>query len=215
FRFAPGYRELAIAPKLDWSAWNVTRDPVSGEESAPGSGGDLSSGLAKAVEMCNNNGHCRKFDADTMCPSYRITKDEQHLTRGRANTLRLAVSGQLGSDGLADPDVKATLDLCVSCKGCKRDCPTGVDMARFKIEARAAWADRHGHTLRDKLVGFLPRYAAQAARIGGLLAAAEKLPGTGWIKQRLGLAPPRMFPRFVRPFFDDGNPSTQATQTGD
>lgn len=215
FRFAPGYRELQIEPKLDWSAWNVKRDPVSGEESAPGTGDDLSGGLAKAVEMCNNNGHCRKFDADTMCPSYRITKDEQHLTRGRANTLRLAVSGQLGGDGLADPDVKATLDLCVSCKGCKRDCPTGVDMARFKIEARAAWADRHGHTLRDRLVGFLPRYAAQAARIGGLLAAAERLPGTGWIKRRLGLAPQRMFPRFVRPFFDDGNPSTQATQTGD
>ncbi|GGI54199.1 FAD-binding and (Fe-S)-binding domain-containing protein [Oxalicibacterium solurbis] len=215
FRFAPGYRELQIEPKLDWSAWNVKRDPVSGEESAPGSGDDLSGGLAKAVEMCNNNGHCRKFDADTMCPSYRITKDEQHLTRGRANTLRLAVSGQLGSDGLADPDVKATLDLCVSCKGCKRDCPTGVDMARFKIEARAAWADRHGHTLRDKLVGFLPRYAAQAARIGGLLAAAEKLPGTGWIKRRLGLAPQRLFPRFVHPFFDGSNTTTHAAQTGD
>ena len=65
----------------------------------PGSGNDLSGGLAKAVEMCNNNGHCRKFDAGTMCPSYRVTKDEQHVTRGRANTLRLAISGQLGEAG--------------------------------------------------------------------------------------------------------------------
>ena len=67
---------------------------------APGSGGDPTGGFAKAVEMCNNNGHCRKFDAGTMCPSYRVTRDEQHVTRGRANTLRLALSGQLGADAL-------------------------------------------------------------------------------------------------------------------
>ena len=69
---------------------------------APGSGGDNTGGFAKAVEMCNNNGHCRKFDAGTMCPSYRVTRDEQHLTRGRANTLRLALSGQLGPDALTE-----------------------------------------------------------------------------------------------------------------
>ena len=69
FRFAPGYREKAFTPSLDWSAWNVRRDPLTGEETAPGTGGDLSGGLAKAVEMCNNNGHCRKFDAGTMCPA--------------------------------------------------------------------------------------------------------------------------------------------------
>ncbi|CAH2784506.1 MAG: Fe-S protein, homolog of lactate dehydrogenase SO1521 [uncultured Paraburkholderia sp.] len=118
FRFAPGYREQRMETALDWSAWNVQRDPLTGRESAPGSGNDLSGGLAKAVEMCNNNGHCRKFDAGTMCPSYRVTKDEQHVTRGRANTLRLAISGQLGEAGLASDDVKDTLDLCVSCKGC-------------------------------------------------------------------------------------------------
>ncbi len=138
FRFPPSYRERAFEPMLDWSAWNVTRDPLRGEESAPGSGGDLAGGLAKAVEMCNNNGHCRKFDAGTMCPSYHITKNEQHVTRGRANTLRLALSGQLEGDGFASQDVKDVLDLCVSCKGCKRDCPTGVDMARIKIEAHAS-----------------------------------------------------------------------------
>ena len=200
FRFAPGYRELSIAPKLDWSAWDVTRDPITGRETPPGTGNDLSHGLAKAVEMCNNNGHCRKFDADTMCPSYRITKDERHVTRGRANTLRLAVSGQLGDDGLASPDVKEVLDLCVSCKGCKRDCPTGVDMARFKIEARAAWADKHGHTLRDRMVAFMPRYAPYASRIGGLLAIGDRLPGAALLKKYLGLAPQRAFPHFKRAF---------------
>ena len=77
----------------------MQNDPVTERaRRAPGTGGDPAQGFAKAVEMCNNNGHCRKFDAGTMCPSYRVTRDEQHLTRGRANTLRLALSGQLGAD---------------------------------------------------------------------------------------------------------------------
>ncbi|RQH02101.1 FAD-binding and (Fe-S)-binding domain-containing protein [Paraburkholderia dinghuensis] len=201
FRFAPGYRERAMDAALDWSAWNVVRDPLTGAEHEPGSGGDLSGGLAKAVEMCNNNGHCRKFDAGTMCPSYRVTKDEQHVTRGRANTLRLAISGQLGSDGLASDDVKATLDLCVSCKGCRRECPTGVDMAKFKIEARAARAKTYGIGLREKLIAFMPRYAQRAAPFGGWLAAAEHMPLVGaWMKRAVGFAPQRALPRFQEAF---------------
>ena len=93
FRFKPGYESIKYEPALDWSAWNVQTDPVTEISTAPGSGGDLAGGFAKAAEMCNNNGHCRKFDAGTMCPSFRVTRDEKHLTRGRANTLRLALSG--------------------------------------------------------------------------------------------------------------------------
>jgi FAD/FMN-containing dehydrogenase/Fe-S oxidoreductase len=201
FRFPPSYRERTLSTQLDWSQWNVTRDPLTGEETAPGTGGDHTNGLAKAVEMCNNNGHCRKFDAGTMCPSYRITKDEQHVTRGRANTLRLAISGQLGDEGLASQDVKEVLDLCVSCKGCKRDCPTGVDMAKIKIEARAAWTAKNGLRMRDRLVGFLPRYAPYASRVPSLFAAVERMPRVaGWLKGRLGLAPERAFPRFLSSF---------------
>lgn len=201
FRFAPGYRERALRPQLDWSSWNVRRDPSTGIESAPGSGGDLSGGLAKAVEMCNNNGHCRKFDAGTMCPSYRVTKDEKHLTRGRANTLRLALSGQLGESGLASVEVKEVLDLCVSCKGCKRDCPTGVDMAKIKIEARAAWSREHGVTLRERAIAFLPRYARHLSRAGGALALADKLPLlSAGMKRLAGFAPQRSLPRFRRSF---------------
>ena len=85
-RFPPGYKVIPIKTALDWSAWNVQNDPVTEKTSAPGSGGDAAQGFAKAVEMCNNNGHCRKFDAGTMCPSYRVTRDEKHLTRGRAPT---------------------------------------------------------------------------------------------------------------------------------
>jgi Fe-S oxidoreductase len=174
---------------------------LTGVETAPGTGDDHTGGLAKAVEMCNNNGHCRKFDAGTMCPSYRITKDEQHVTRGRANTLRLAISGQLGEGGLASQDVKDVLDLCVSCKGCKRDCPTGVDMAKIKIEARAAWTSVNGLRMRDRLVGFLPRYAPYASRMPSLFGSVERLPRfAGWLKTRLGLAPQRAFPHFVKSF---------------
>ncbi len=200
FRFAPGYRTIPIRTALDWSAWDVKRDPLTGEESAPGTGEDPALGLGKAVEMCNNNGHCRKFDAGTMCPSYRITRDEKHVTRGRANTLRLALSGQLGEGGLLRPEVKEALDLCVSCKGCKRDCPTGVDMAKMKIEARAAWAGQQGLRWRDRLVAYLPRYAGRLSRWAGWLDGAQRLPGAGWFKQRLGLAAGRSLPRFAQPF---------------
>ena len=123
------------------------------------------SGFAKAVEMCNNNGHCRKFDAGTMCPSYRVTRDEQHLTRGRANTLRLALSGQLGAGRARQRRRAATRSTCACrCKGCQRECPTGVDMAKMKIEcARGAGSARTGCTLQDRLIAFLPRYAPCAA----------------------------------------------------
>ncbi len=111
FRFPPGYRTLPVATALDWSAWNVQNDPLTETVSAPGTGGDPAHGFAKAIEMCNNNGHCRKFDAGTMCPSYRVTRDEAHLTRGRANTLRLALSGQLGPDFVSQAGARCTRPL--------------------------------------------------------------------------------------------------------
>ncbi|SFH72824.1 FAD/FMN-containing dehydrogenase [Collimonas sp. OK307] len=211
FRFAPGYRELPHQPMLDWSSWNVRRNPLTGEETAAGTGDDRTGGLAKLVEMCNNNGHCRKFDAGTMCPSYRITKDEKHVTRGRANTLRLALSGQLGAEGLASVEVKEVLDLCVSCKGCKRDCPTGVDMAKIKIEARAAWANKHGLSLRDKLIGFMPQYAPYASAVGGLIAWADRVPGVStWFKKRIGIAPQRSFPQFKNAFLNNAKSAVKS-----
>jgi FAD/FMN-containing dehydrogenase/Fe-S oxidoreductase len=175
-RFAPGYRVIPLQPALDWSAWNVQNDPATERTTAPGTGGDPAGGFAKAVEMCNNNGHCRKFDAGTMCPSYRATRDEQHLTRGRANTLRLALSGQLGPEGLASTEVRDALDLCVSCKGCKRDCPTGVDMAKMKVEFLHHWHQRNGWTWKDRLIARLPDYASKAARFAPLLNLRNRIP---------------------------------------
>jgi FAD/FMN-containing dehydrogenase/Fe-S oxidoreductase len=147
-RFKPGYRQLPVDTAFDWSEWG---------------------GFASAAEMCNNNGACRKSDPGVMCPSYRATGDEQHLTRGRANTLRLALSGQLGPDALTSDAMAETMSLCVSCKGCRRECPTGVDMAKMKLEFLAQYRKTHKLTLRDKLVAYLPRYAPWASRFAALL----------------------------------------------
>jgi FAD/FMN-containing dehydrogenase/Fe-S oxidoreductase len=212
FRFPPPdaprpYRTIELKPVLDWSAWNVQNDPVTEATTAPGSGGDSTGGLAKAVEMCNNNGHCRKFDAGTMCPSYRVTRDEQHLTRGRANTLRLALSGQLGPDAFTSPAMHDTMDLCVGCKGCKRDCPTGVDMARMKIEFLAHYKARHGHTLKDRLVAHLPDYARWASRLPWLPNLRDTLPGAAWLSEKLlGLSARRSLPRWRRDTFWHARP---------
>jgi len=175
FRFKPGYATSPPSAALDWSEWG---------------------GFDKAVEMCNNNGHCRKFDAGTMCPSYRVTLDEAHLTRGRANTLRLALSNQLGTE--ADEAVKAALDLCVSCKGCKRECPTGVDMARMKIEYLAHFKAKHGHSLRDRAIAYLPRYAPWAGRFASLANAVASLG-----KSFLGFSGSRQLPAWRGDYFED------------
>ncbi|MBS0447339.1 MAG: FAD-binding protein [Proteobacteria bacterium] len=202
FRFAPAtapkpYRTITLKPAYDWSAWNVTADPVTEVTSPPGSGGDVTGGLAKAVEMCNNNGHCRKFDAGTMCPSYRATRDEQHLTRGRANTLRLALSGQLGEQGFVGDAVREALALCVGCKGCKRDCPTGVDMAKMKLEFIAQDKAAHGHTLKDKVIAQLPDYAGRASRVAWLMNLRDRLPGAARLSERLlGFSARRRLPRW-------------------
>ena len=202
FRFPPErapqpYRRIPIQTALDWSAWNVQVDALTQVSGAPGSGGDATGGLAMAVEMCNNNGHCRKFDSGTMCPSYRVTQDEQHLTRGRANTLRLALSGQLGPDAFTSEAMHQTMDLCVGCKGCKRECPTGVDMAKMKTEFLHHYAQRHGHSLGERLVAHLPDYAGLASRAAGLLNGLVRLPGVAWLVERaLGLSQRRSLPRW-------------------
>ena len=210
FRFAPGYRTITLTPAFDWSPWNVQNDPATETTTAPGSGGDPTGGLAKAVEMCNNNGHCRKFDAGTMCPSYRVTRDEQHVTRGRANTLRLALSGQLGADALTGDAVAQALDLCVGCKGCKRECPTGVDMARMKLEVLAQRRTRHGLSVKDRLLAHLPDYVGLASRAPWLFNLRNRLPWLRRAGQRwFGVSAARSLPRFRRDTFWRAAPALQ------
>ena len=187
FRYAPDYKaDASIKPVLDWSAH-------------PGPQG----GLLGAVEMCNNNGTCRKFDANVMCPSYRVTRDEQHLTRGRANTLRLALTGQI-EGGIASPQVQEAMSLCVSCKGCKRECPTGVDMARMKIEVLAARNAAHGVPLKERLVAYLPAIARLARFAPWLANMRDTVPGLAKLSEKfLGLAAGRSLPRFRGDVFRD------------
>jgi Fe-S oxidoreductase len=142
-----------------------------------------------------------------MCPSFRVTRDEKDSTRGRANTLRLALSGQLGSDSdEADESVRDALDLCVGCKGCKRDCPTGVDMAKMKVEFLHHYKAKHGHTFKDKLVAYLPDYAPWASRFAPLLNLRDKIPGLAALSEKwLGFSSKRTLPQWqTKTFFNAG-----------
>jgi len=146
-----------------------------------------------------------------MCPSFRATRDEQHVTRGRANTLRLALTGQLGAHAMAGDDLNDAMKLCVSCKACRRECPTGVDMAKMKIEVQSARADRHGIPLRDKLVAALPRLAPWASRFPALANLRNKIPALRALSEKIGFAAARPLPEFqANPFRDD-----EADQNGD
>ncbi|MFL5041768.1 MAG: FAD-binding and (Fe-S)-binding domain-containing protein [Xanthobacteraceae bacterium] len=195
FRYPPDYHADAIATVLDWSAY-------------PGAGG----GFQGAVEMCNNNGACRKSTGGVMCPSYMVTRNERDVTRGRANTLRLAITGQLGPDAFTSDGMADTLKLCVSCKGCRRECPTGVDMARMKIEVLAARAGKHGLSLHDRMVGWLPRYAPYAARLAWLVNLRDRLPGAARLSQMIaGFSARRSLPHWRTDWFrDPGTPSGSA-----
>lgn len=202
FRFHPQYAIIPLKTSLDWSAWNVQNNPLTEEVSPAGSGQDPALGFAKAIEMCNNNGHCRKFDSGTMCPSYRVTRDEQHVTRGRANTLRLALSNQLDDQAFIGSAVKEALDLCVSCKGCKRECPTGVDMAKMKLEFLSHYKAKNGFTLRDRLIGNLPHYAryiSQIPLLAPLMNLRNRLPIVAKVLEKVtGISALRTLPHWRR-----------------
>ncbi|HVG50966.1 MAG TPA: FAD-linked oxidase C-terminal domain-containing protein [Xanthobacteraceae bacterium] len=187
FRYGPEYHGEKFTSQLDWSAW-------------PGTGG----GLQGAIEMCNNNGACRSLAGGVMCPSFRVTGDERHVTRGRANSLRLAMSGQLGPDAMTSDEMAETMKLCVSCKACRRECPTGVDMARMKIEVAAARAKKFGLSLHDKLVGYLPRYAPFAARFAWLLNLRDVVPGAAALSEAVaGFSARRSLPKWRGDVFED------------
>jgi Fe-S oxidoreductase len=186
FRYQPDYAPLPLTPALDWSEWG---------------------GFLGAVEMCNNNGTCRKSDPGVMCPSFRATGDEKDVTRGRANSLRLALTGQLGAEALTSDAMKETMDLCVGCKGCKRECPTGVDMAKMKIEFQHHYAKRHGVRWKDRLIAYLPRYAPVARRLAPLLNLRDRVSVLATLSERLlGFSARRSLPAWRRDAVQDRDP---------
>ena len=135
-RYKPGYKAENITTHYDWSAWGQFSD---------------------AVEMCNNNGACRKLDSGVMCPSYRVTKEEKDLVRGRANTLRLALSNQLPEGSFASKEMFETMELCVSCKACQRECPMSVDMAKMKSEFLSHYYKKFSMSIKDKIISDMPK----------------------------------------------------------
>src|SRR5690606_3510339 len=120
----------------------------------------LENSFRESVHMCTGVGECRKMLGGTMCPSFKATRDEEHSTRGRANALRLAMSGQLGPAGLSGQRLHQALDLCLSCKACKSECPSNVDMAKMKSDVLQMYYDKNGIRLRDRMIRDSARAAA-------------------------------------------------------
>ncbi len=193
FRYAPGYKASDFTTKLDWKLWH-------------GAAG----GFQGAVEMCNNNGACRKLVGGVMCPSFRITGDEKDSTRGRANTLRLAMSGQLGSDAMISDQMKESLKLCVSCKACKRECPTGVNMSSMKIEMNALRAEKYSLSLHDRLIAYLPNYASVVAKVPWLMNLRDRVPGLPFLSEKItGFSSRRRLPIWRSDYFKSSEISSE------
>jgi FAD/FMN-containing dehydrogenase/Fe-S oxidoreductase len=179
-RFGPSYTAIDIKTNLDFS-----RD----------------GGFATAIEMCNGNGECRKLADGTMCPSYQVTRDEQHSTRGRANALRAILAGRLPQEAFVSKDLYNALDLCLECKACKTECPSNVDMAKLKYEFLSHYYAAHGTPWRARVFAHI----ATLNRLGQMVAPlANRFMGSPlgkWAMTQLGIAPQRSLPAFARQTF--------------
>jgi FAD/FMN-containing dehydrogenase/Fe-S oxidoreductase len=177
-RWREADRPIELRTGLDWRPWG---------------------GLLGAAEMCNNNGACRALASGVMCPSYRVTREEAHVTRGRANLLRDVLLGRLGPWEANLEALESALDLCVACKACRRECPTGVDMARMKIELRHQRRASRGLLARERLIAHLPRWGRLGRLFDPLVALRNRSPALARLGERtLGFAAERPLPRFAR-----------------
>ena len=201
-RFDPAYEfDAGFDPQLEW---------------------DNENGLQGMAELCHGCGGCRgsqELTGGVMCPTFRAADEEITSTRGRANMLRQAMSGEL-SDGEAFSDefVDEVLDLCIGCKGCKKDCPSGVDMAKLKVEATHEYHQRNGASLRDKLFANIETLSALGSRLAPLANAGTKVPGVRTLMEKtVGIAKERTLPTFQRESLVDwfearGGPAVAASE---
>ncbi len=157
-------------------------------------------GFHRAVEMCNGAGICRKETVGTMCPSYMVTREEEHSTRGRANALRAALSGRLPKEELTSRRMHDVMDLCVECKACKAECPSSVDIAKIKFEFLAQYHAVHGPSIRDRMFGGIARTCRMAS--GPVAAPVNGLLRMGIVRRVLektvGISRNRTLPAFAR-----------------
>lgn len=174
-RYSPTYEIIPVKTRYDWSA-------------------DF--GLSGAVEMCNGAGVCRKEGMGTMCPSYMATLDEAHATRGRANALRHAMSGHL-PDGVASKAVHEVYDLCLSCKACKAECPSAVDVAQIKAEFLALYHDTHGIPLKSRVFANIHRLNALGSLFPRLSNLMLNMPLTKWAFRQLDIPTERPLPQLA------------------
>ncbi len=172
-RYKSGYQTQNINTHYDWSNWGQFTD---------------------AVEMCNNNGACRKLDSGVMCPSYRVTKEEKDLVRGRANTLRLALSNQLPEGSFASKEMYETMELCVSCKACQRECPMSVDMAKMKSEFLSHYYKKFNMPIKDIITSNMPRLIWLLKIIAPIFNKVKNLPLISNIIKKFGFAVEREMP---------------------
>ncbi|MCY3881077.1 MAG: FAD-binding protein [Chloroflexi bacterium] len=142
-------------------------------------------GLARAAEQCNGQGACRKLDGG-MCPSFMVTGDEEHSTRGRANLLRQALNGALPIEDLTSERMHEALDLCVECKACKTECPSGVDFAKLKYEVQAQSSAAHGAPLRDRAFARIRLLSALTSPVAPLANAVARLGPARAVLERIG-----------------------------
>jgi FAD/FMN-containing dehydrogenase/Fe-S oxidoreductase len=179
--FNPGKIVAAppLATNLRYGAAYVTPDvPTTFDFSADG-------GLMRSAELCAGVGECRKKRGGTMCPSYQATREEQHSTRGRANALRLALTGQLEFTGLADPALHEAMDLCLECKACKSECPTNVDMARLKAEFLHQYQREHGVPWRSRTLGNVAALSRWGSRLAPLSSWFVRSRAVRWLNEKL------------------------------
>ncbi len=172
-RYKSSYQTENIDTHYDWSNWGQFSD---------------------AVEMCNNNGACRKLDSGVMCPSYRVTKEEKDLVRGRANTLRLALSNQLPEGSFASKEMYETMELCVSCKACQRECPMSVDMAKMKSEFLSHYYKKFSMRIKDRVISDMPRLIWLLKIVAPIFNKVKNLPLISTIVERFGFATARSMP---------------------
>ncbi|MFB6299340.1 MAG: FAD-binding and (Fe-S)-binding domain-containing protein [Halobacteriales archaeon] len=169
---------------------------------------DNENGFQGMAELCHGCGGCRGPQDTTggvMCPTFRASREEITSTRGRANMLRQAMSGELPEEEVFEEEfINEVLDLCIGCKGCAKDCPSEVDMAKLKAEVTHEYHQRHGASLRDRVFGNFDALAAMASRIAPLANQAPKLPGARTVMASvLGIAKERSLPSFHRRSFED------------